>query len=400
MAKRPASTPRWIAGLLLAALCLPLSGCWDRSEIQERSFVLAAAVDVDEGEGNGQAAVERFANPHEQRIKVSLQVLRFGGGKAGEEKPGGETKTYLVGSTGSGTFEAVRDALGESSKGLWFENIQAVLLSEAAVKRYGLRKLLDFWRRDAEMRWRMRIFIIPGEAKPFLEFAPPTGEPGGIFFANLARRQIKDTHLPTARTDLSFISQALDNQGDLILPVLEKSGKNVKIKGAALFKGEQFATYIDEYTIKGIRFARMTEKSGLITFECPIHPGNMVTFELFRHTSILKPRVEGDKVYFTLDIALRGNLGEAQCEHQHDTTSVEYQQKAKRLIADEIKRNIEHSVAFCQALGIDLFEFKARLRAYEPKTWSRLENDWEKVYPTIPLIISVNVAIINVGEHR
>ncbi|MDT8902791.1 Ger(x)C family spore germination protein [Anaeroselena agilis] len=388
----------------LLAVCLLTAGCWDRVEIQDRAFVLAVAVDVAE-EGTdkepGKAKEESYAHPAPaDRFRATFQVLRFGEVKGGQEKPGGESKTFLVTGRGPGMLDAVRDALGESSKGLWFENMQVLLISQKAVERYGLAPVLDFFRRDAEMRGRAQIYITPGEAGKLLAIAPPTGEPGGVFLANIARRHTKDIHLPTARTDISFASQALDNRGDMIFPVVEPAGKSMKAKGGALFKGGKFLGYQDEYFISGLRMIRATEKSTAISFECPAHPGSTVTFELFRHQTVLKPHVEGDRVWFSLDIAMRGNLDEVQCGHKHDTLDPEYLDKAQRLVAEEVERNIRHTLAVSQRLGWEMFYFKSSLKAYKPHDWKRLKDRWDEIYPTVPLEVKVRVSIINVGEHK
>ena len=402
--RAPAAKARALAVVALIAACLLTAGCWDRVEIQERAFVLAVAVDVAE-EGTdkepGRSRVESFAHaPPADRFRVTFQVLRFGGGKGGEEKPGGASQTYLVTGRGPGMFEAVRDSLGESSKGLWFENLQAVIFSQAAIERYGLTPLIDFYRRDAEMRWRAQVFITPGEARKVLEIKPPSGEPGGIYLANVARRYKKDPHLPTARTDISFASQALDTGSDIIFPVLEPTGDTVKIKGGAMFRRERFLGFLDEYGVNGMRIIRATEKAALVTFECPQHPGSPVTFELFRHQTVLKPHVEGDKVWFTLDIAMRGNLGELGYPHGHDVPSPEYLQSVQNQVAAEVKRNVEHTLAIGQSLGWEMFYLRRTLQAYKPRDWARLKDRWDEIYPTMPVYVNVRVSVINVGEHE
>ena len=393
-----------LAALLVVA-CLLTAGCWDRVEIQDRAFVLAVAVDVaEEGADKepGKAKVESYAHPTPvDRYKVTFQVLRFGEAKGGQDRPGGGGgKTFLVTGRGPTMLDTVRDALGESSKGLWFENLQALIFSQQVIERYGMAPLLDFYRRDGEMRGRAQIYITPGEAGKLLKIAPPSGEPGGVFMASLARRNPKDIHLPTARTDISFASMALDGKADMIFPVLEAAGETMKIKGGALFKGDKFLGYQDEYFIRGLRMIRATEKSAAISFECPSHPGSATTFELFRHQTILKPHVEGERVWFTLDIAMRGNLDEIQCGHQHDTLDAEYLDKAQKLAAAEVERNIRHTLAVAQPLGWELFYFKRSLQAYKPKDWERIKDRWEEIYPTVPVEVKVRVSIINVGEHK
>jgi spore germination protein KC len=221
-----------------------------------------------------------------------------------------------------------------------------------------------------------------------------------VFLANVARRHVKDVHLPTAGTDISFFSMALDGKADIMFPVLEPVRETIKAKGAAMFKGGRFLGYQDEYFIRGVRFLRANEKSAVISFECPAHPGNATAFELFRHQTVVAPHVEGDRVWFTVDIAMRGNLDEIQCSHQHDSLDPEYLDRAQQLVAAEVERNIRHTLAIAQPLGWEMFYFKRSLQAYKPKEWERTKDRWQEIYPTMPVNVKVKVSIINVGEHK
>lgn len=395
---------RWlICGyLLLIAASVVVSGCWDRVEIQDRSFVLAMAIDVAEAPHSAarpEARVEWYVQGADQPrpFRFSLQVLKLGS----RERGGGEpSKTFVLSNTGNSIFETLRDTLGQSSKALWFEHNQAVIISEAAARRGGLSRVMDFWQRDAEMRWRMSLFVSRGEAAPLLDFTPPSGEPGGIYLANVARRHVKDSHLATAATDLLFTTESLDAKGDLALPVLELAGKALKIKGAALFKKGNLVGYIDEYAIQGVRFIRGVEKDVVITAPDPDNLGEFVVFEVFRHDTKIKPHVDGDNIYFTLDIAMRGNIGEISNKNKLNALNTEELRRMQTFIVEEVKRNIMYGQAAVQAKGTDILYFGKLLKAEEPKIWARVKDNWDTIFPTIPLYVSVNVSIINIGEHK
>jgi spore germination protein KC len=381
-----------------------LTGCWDQRELQDRGFVLVSAIDANDESSSSQKQqrIESFTHPHGgSPYRLSLQMLRLGGqtSEEGSKKSNGG-KTYVLSNTGHSLFEMARDMWGQSSKALWFEHQQAIIISEAVLKHTGLAHFLDFFQRDSEMRWRTRIYITPGKARPLLEYEPPSGEPGGLFFTALARQYSKDPHLPTFRTDLGFTTFDLDNGNDIILPRIEMVDNDVKVNGAALFKKDRLVGYIDEYAVKGQKYILGMEKSALITFECPLHPGGVTVFELYRHHTVLTPHVEGDSIYFTLDIAMRGNLGEATCALEHNTTGRQYQDDARQMFAQEVKRNIEYGRKTAQDLGVDVLNYSRLLKAKEPKTWEKIKDRWDEIFPTIPLIVSVNITILNVGEHQ
>lgn len=387
---------------LLICLCATITGCWDMRELQNRNFVLAAAIDVADAATSGSAAVTRtetFVQPHgTKRYRLSLQVLKLTATEP-ESKKAAVVKTFVVSNTGESMFEMLRDMLGQTSKGLWFEHLQTIVISEAAVRQAGLAPIIDLFRRDAEMRWRIRVYITPGEARPLLEYKPPTGEPGGIFLAQILQLHTRNIHVLGARSDLGYITQMLDNKEDIGIPRIEMADKVVKAGGMAVFKKDKFVGYLDEYAVMGLKFLRGTEKSAVFSVACPEHPGEVLVFELFDHDTVLRPHVAGDKIYFTLDIAMRGNIGEIQGTG-HDTTNPEHVRKLELLFAEAVKRSVLYAKDVLQADGVDVLTFRRKLKAYEPDTWEKIKARWDEIYPTVPLDVSVNVTIRNIGAHR
>jgi Ger(x)C family germination protein len=368
---------------------------------------MAVGIDLaNEGKKPGEKAevrrVETFVQEQGGKdYRLSLQLLRLTATTGTQGETASEpSKTFVISDTGSSLFEMERDMFGQSSKSLYFEHLNAIVISENAVKKNGLQPLLDFFLRDSEMRWRIKVFITPGEARPILEFVPPTGEPGGKYLTEIISNHRKGSHLAGARTDLGYISQALDNGLDVMIPRIEMADKVIKVGGLAAFKHDQFIGYVDEYVVRGIKMIVGTEKAFLITVECPQHPGNTLSFEIFHHDTVLTPHVEGNNVYFTLDIFMQGNLGEVTCAGKHDTRDFAYLRTAERLFADEVKRNAEFTLSELQRLQVDSLQLGAMVKGDYPDFWAQYGERWDDIYPTIPMIISVNVVIRDIGEHR
>lgn len=394
--------------MILLVVCLFTAGCWDARELQERSFVLAAAIDkVDEGEQgpkDKERQAETFVQLHgDKKYRLSLQVLKLGGGGGGDEagRKKDDSRTFILSNTGNSLFEMVRDMLGQSSKGLFFEHFQTLVISEAALKESGLLPIMDFFRRDPEMRWRIRVIVTPGNARSILEFKPPTGEPGGIFLASILRNHGRNFHVPGSRTDIGYLTQNLDNNRDFVLPRIVKEGGVLKVGGAAVFKKDKFVGYIDEKAVAGTKFIFGTERSGIITLPCKEHPDDILAFELFSHETKLSAHTEGENIYFVLDIVMRGNLGEVTCGADHqETLSENYIREAEVAFADEVKRQILYSHQISQKMGADYNQLGSKLKATKPKVWEKVRDNWDEVFPTVPLVVSVNVTIQGIGEHK
>ncbi|TWH45845.1 Ger(x)C family spore germination protein [Sporomusa sp. KB1] len=384
--------------------CLLTTGCWDAKEMQDRNFVLIAAIDdadiVKKSESEKHIAqTQTFVQKQgTKEYMLSLQILKLvkseskGGGTQGE-------KTFVISDTGKPMFEMVRDMLGQSSKSIYFEHLSAIVISEAAVKKNGLRPILDFFRRDPEMRSRTKIFITPGEAKAIAQYNPPTGEPGGTYLNGLIRNHRKNVHVAGSKADIGYITQAMDNDADYTIPRLDYIDNLPKLGGLALFKHDTLMGYADEYITRGFKFMYGTEKSAVIPVKCSDDPEQEIVYELFQHDTKLTPHIEGDTIYFTLDVTMQGNLGESNCKTKHDMHDLAFLHSVEQEVAQEVAQNVRDTWKFQQQLGVDIPNVKARFKGYHPFEWKKIKDQWEDIYPTIPLIISVNVSIRGVGEH-
>lgn len=395
--------------VILLCLSILTTGCWDRREIDERNFVLAIGIDMaDAGLKSGikpeQARevrrIETFSQPHgSKRYRLSLQILNMSPGSGEQEK----SKAYVISNTGESFFEMIRDMLGQSSKALWFEHLQVIIISEAVLKQAGLGEILDFFKRDSEMGSRIKIYVTSGEARSLLEYIPPSKEAGGVYLADIIRNQSRNSHVAGAKTDLGYTIEYLDNKANINVPRIELADKVVKLGGAAAFEKDHFIGYVDEYAIAGWKFIAGTEKSAIITIPCPDHPDHQAVFELFRHDTRLRPHVDGDAIYYTLDITMYGSLAELQGDIKQDNTmDAQYIHKLENAFADEVKRNVIYAMDISQKkLKTDVRNlFAAKLKAHEPDAWEKVKDQWAEIYPDIPLVISANVFINEIGIHK
>lgn len=387
--------------LLLILCCLPLAGCWDQRELQDRHMVLAAAIDVaDEPIGENETFVQPYGG---QQFRLSMQMLNLEPSTE-QQQTAAKAGTFIVSGVGRMLFEIVRDVLGQTSNSISWEHVQVIVISEAAIEAGGLDQLLDWFIRDAAMRWRIKLYITPGEAKSIIAYEPPSGEANGLFLAGILRNYAKNPHIAGSQTDLGFTASSLDNKQAVIMPKIELADNVIKVGGLAYIKNNRLAGYLNEYDTFGAKLFLGVEKSAVITSRCRDHPDNIYAFEVFQHDTRLQPHFEGDNLYYTLDITMYGNMNEKQrCPepNDHDSSNPAYLRELEVQFAQEVKKAAEHALKVHQAMGIDGLKMGRRLRIYYPKQWEKLKDRWEdEVFPRIPVVISVNVIIRQVGEHK
>lgn len=387
--------------LLLTALCLILAGCWDQRELQDRHFALAVAIDAAAGD---ESTGETFVQPYGGKVfRMSVELLDFepNQGERGSLSP---IKSYVVTNVGRSLLEMNRDMISQLGKPISWEHIQVIVISEAALAAGGLDQILDWFLRDNEMRWWMRLYVTPGEARSVIEFKPPSGEPVGIFLANAARNYFRNPHIVGIQ-DVGSTAVSLDKKLPLVLPKVELTDDIIKLGGAAVIdKTGHLAAYLNEYETMADKFVVGLEKGAVITSPCSEHPDYIFVYELFRHDTRLRAHLDGENLYYTLDITMYGNIAEMQrCpeRHVHASDNPAYARKLERQFAQEVKQMVEHGIKVQQEMGVDVLFFGRKLKISYPRKWEEVKDRWDKeVFPKIPVIVSVNVNINGVGEHK
>lgn len=379
----------WLLAFSLMLLCLALSGCWDRAELQERMFILGIAIDKGEKE--------------ESFYQVSIQVLDIQpnmGSEGGRSKA--KTDTYIITEEGRSIAAILRKMLQQTDRKLWFDNVQIVVISEEALQQGGLCQLLDYIVREKEFRLGIKGFVTRGKAKKILEFKPFCGTPGGMFLENITDFVGKNPHLEGQMLDVKAYIENRDNQEVFGFSKVELEGETLKINGLAAMNSQgTLVGYLDEYAVKGSNFLTGKVKSGVISFACPVHPEHIVVVEIDKNQRNLTATVEGENIGFTLESTLWARLGEVQCACLHPTDQREYLAEAEDLVRQEVERNINYTFARYQQLGWDHNLFSQTVQRQYPLEWDKVKEHWAtENFPKTTLTLKTHVHVENIGNHK
>ncbi|HMM19732.1 MAG TPA: Ger(x)C family spore germination protein [Selenomonadales bacterium] len=384
---------------VLLLIAVATSGCWDRGELQDRGVVTAIALDVAPANPTPEQLNATFTQPHgTKRFLMSYQVLKL---EPSEGKTKSKSGPYVLSNLGESLFEMVRDTLGQTSKILYYEHMDTIIISEAVLREISLRELIDYLIREPEFRWRIRIYVTPGEAKPILEYESPTGEPSGELISGIASGQVRNAHLPVGNSDLGYLIAALDNGGDISLPCLTLAGGVLKMGGAAVFRQDRFAGYIDEYMVQGLRLLRGLQKSASIVAESPDYPGQKLALKMLGEKCEVRPVIIDGQLHYVVKIHVWGNIEELLGFKSKEPLSPEQLPGLEAAFRNEIVNNITASVRAVQSVPCDLNGFfGGKVRAYLPDEWEEYQNNWPEVFSKAQFDIQATVTIHNLGDHK
>lgn len=409
-----------VHAFILLIMPLLLTGCWDRIDIENRGYVLGVAIDkyppIPENNGGsgkeeaGEQEEEKFEvqNIHTGKplyamtiqvpiIKKALLTAPFGGGGGGSE---GGSKTWELTQVGNSFMEMNRAIAERVSLSPYYEQLQIIIISEDVAKE-GLNNITDFFARDAEMRRRTKVFISSeGNAKKVLDVTPRIDDYSSVYLAKVSLNTRLNAGI-IYHTDLGEAMQNIHAGLDFMLPKVDSTKDEVRVGGAAMFQGDRMVGSLNELEVEAVQMIQNLYKGGILTVEYPNSPRGIITLEVTKAKTKVKPRVDGNSVRFEISISIDGNYAENVSMSSQQRISSDYLKSVEKLFSSYIEKQCTETVKKVQSeFNADIFHFNKILKEEEPTYWKWARDKWRDIFPAVEVKVDAQVAIRQVGNTR
>lgn len=364
--------------LILVSMLVLLSGCWDRTEINDIAFIVATAYDK-EGEKYRVTfqlpLVKQFASP--------------GGGSTG-----GEKAWYLDSSTGITIREADDRQQESTSRDLYFGHRRVLIFGEA-LAREDITKAIDISARMPENRLTALAVISKGPGRNILNVES--------IVERIPSEKIRElivltmTKPPTVRMMLDIIKS---DGIDLMLPAVEivqtepgEQGKpipTIQFSSLGVFRGNKLVGYMDEELAQGLLVG--SGHVGVPNISVgPFEEGNIT----IRLTEInQKIRLVSTTNPYKYELVLRAKGGVIENQSRYDLSNAARLAKVEQLLNERMNRMVDKVLERLKEMKSDPLGFGDVLYRTNPKEWHEIRNNWhEDVYPHIQVDVKTNVHI-------
>lgn len=375
-----------IASLLLCSSA-GLSGCWDRTEINDVAFVIGSCVDKEKG-----------------LYRSTLQIALPGNlGGSGSEGGGGGTEGnksyYLESKTGVTLRNSNMEVQAGNSRNLSFAHRRTLLLGEEFA-RESVAPMLDQFARIPQNRLSSLVAVTEGPAYKIMDASAPMEQ-----FPSEMIRELMNQFTKRPVNLKLFANDLLSEGIDVSLPYislqeavpegLKETKKNIQITGLALFKGDRMVGVLKGQEVRMINLAMNQATSPDILVSGPNGKG-YVTIKFTENVVALKPIIRGDQITMRISILAKGAVIE---------NNTEYSLGAKKNMAlleqnasKEMIQQIHSGLRLLQEkYHSDTLGFGRAIQQKNPRAWERLKDRWDEVYPTVKVVIDTNLHIENIG---
>ncbi|OCT16282.1 hypothetical protein A8709_02275 [Paenibacillus pectinilyticus] len=388
---------RSINMLLLIAILLLTTGCWNRQEADKIEYVLAAGIDLND---KGQIVLTV--------LTPVLEAMKPTSGLKGEQK-----KTLSV--VGNTTFEAARSYIKIVGRKLYWSHLQVLIIGEEAAKT-NVNHYLDFFSSDPELRGTAYIALAKGRALDMLESSPDItalssnylkdsitntdleGKSVKVHFTEFARKLAEPTGGQPFTSMLQLVEQS-DYVKDTVGVKPYQGGETHQsslfyTSGTGVFSNGKLVGTLNGTETRGFMWVRGKLKSSIVVVPCPDDSNCRISLEIAgEKKSRQKVYYRDGKATIQLHIAVEFNIGDkASTQFQTDAKTITY-------LEDQLSGTIRSEVQLAfRKIAIkyksDIFAFGNRLEDRDPKLWKQIKDQWEEsILPEADLDIQVNAKL-------
>ncbi len=370
--------------LLVSAVVLPLSGCWDRTEVNDIAIITAASMDKKEGQ-----------------VEVSVQVFNpssLGGGTGQGGSSGGDMRTIVRSGEGRNIADAVSRLQTKLPRNLFWGHCKVFIMSKSIAEE-GIRDEMDFLLRHSQPRERAYMYVSNGRAASVLELLPPIERTSGEVI-----REISDLGIGMKVTlkDLNLMIKS--GARSAILPLVdrlaprqgEEQNRTIPyMTGAVVFRNDKMVGTISDLASRGVMWIRNEVERATITTE-PEDDMSSISVYPVKQSTTLTPRIVDGQWSMQIGITMVGDL--VMNGTPYNPMEPEVLNRMEQAVRVAVQRRVELALHQVQKeMQVDIFDFAERFHQQYPKQWSKVKDDWEEVFATLEVPVDISVTIRRPG---
>jgi len=391
---------------LLILVVLPVSGCWNKREVNEMSYITAFGVD-------------RIVADGKPQFNVSMLIVRTAGtvmgSGIGEMPQSRNSAGDVISASGETIFDAVRNLNLRSARQLFLSHSLILVIGEEMAEE-GIGELIEFTARHKSFRLRSWVAVCRGKAVDALQVRPEFEILASLEIARTIKRN-KPRVSKVAASDLFQVMYDLLTPGkeavvthlNIFSPPEKSSStggegnssgnsgeaKTFAISGSAVFLGDRLVGWLDEEESQGLLFINNRASGGAIPFAVDA-PEKNSSFLYRAAKGRVKIVFEDGEPVFEIRIKAKGELLEEK-NALIDITQQQDVKKAEMLINEEVERRCLKALEKCQQLRSDVFGFGDKIHRYYPGYWKQIRNQWTEFFPFAKVTVKADFTIEHPG---
>lgn len=380
----------------LLLICILLSGCWDKVEIDRKSIVSIMGIDVGEDVGK-QKEIAKF-KPTEPYTALDMKKLHvvFGApdiSKLGPDKGGTAENIYLT-ADGYSMQDAIGKAALKSSRDIKFSHTKLLVLSSTLMENSDIAKeVIDYLQREPSLNRMMYVVLAEGKAEEYIKLKPDMEKNIEGYITGLVENSDRnESILPITLNEFLIL---LSENGNALLPrmSMEKNKKQLKVDGVSIIKNYKLKGALTASQTGNLEMLRGTLKGGKRVTFLNGHPVDFMIDGVDRKISV--DNTNG-KLTFNINVRLEGEI-----KDYYTDNSIFSKEKLKELqnnFNKSIKKECEQVVKLTQQeFEVDPIGVREYIEKFHPTIFKERKDNWDEAYKNSIINVNVDTNIRRIG---
>jgi len=385
--------------LVLVFMCIFLTGCWDKVEIDRNAFVSVIGVDVGKDIRNKKALEnvkpgEPFGERDLKRLNVTFAFPDIS--KYTSQNPEISSDKFVK-TPAYSMEDALSNAVSKSSRTLNLGHSELLLLSDELLQYpEQIKEIADFLSRSPLVNRTMYVVMTEGNVEEFFNFNIEMEKTLGTYLTGLMESSKRNASiLPVNLNEFLIL---LGDNGNAIIPAIkiDKDKNEMLIDGIAIIKGYKHVGILspqDTTVVEMLRGKLISGKKVIYKDKVPID------FEIDNLERKIKVTEDNGKLLFKINIDIEGRIKEYKVDRElfYDDTIEEIEKYFSNSLSEEgqkIARRVQREY------GVDIFGFREQITKFMPSTWEKVKGDWEKAFKDAEIDVNVDVKARRIGTRK
>lgn len=380
--------------LFFVVICLSLTGCYDKTELDNLAYVIGIGLDVGEAQ-NGEDDDSDGENLNiTYQIAIPVKI-------AGENNSSGKETytTYTVSASSLFMGNSIVNAM--ASKEINLSHINIILYSEEIAKK-GLSGHINGLLSNTDIRPKTPVAICRGKASDFFNQITPVLETNPARYYSLILSSFNYTDESIGSELISFYSnaQSIDREASTVIGEISSEELNnsdsdenkdkAVFKGLAVFKAGTMIGEIPPKITDAHLLLTNALKRGNVTVKDPEDENSIATATIRQYTPT-KINVDVKDKVPKVDITLFINAHLEASNSTTDYLNPENKQKLKKAIEEKVTSNIYEYLNEIKKLDSDIVGI-GKYAKVKCLTWKDYEDlNWQEIFKNSEFNVNVKV---------
>lgn len=387
---------KWLLRTVIyVGLLLMLTSCWNSRELNDLAIVSAIGIDK---------------APDKDEYRVTFQLVNPAATATSSSSNSSEPAITCYTSSDRTLFGALRKTSKKASRQLFFAHTQLLVIGESMAKS-GINDIFDLFERSHELRLNSTVLLSRNtDAGSILETLVPIEIVPAMGLVkkseNTARvwGEHKDMNILDILTDLT-------GEGELVISGIEIAGnkdevgtmgnvEQTKVKalllmsGLGVFKDGKLQQWMEGSEARGTLWIQNEIQEASVDVNYGKEK-EVITVNVILSKTDVKVEIKDGVPVIHLHIEEEGSVNETKV--YVDFSKREEILQVEKGLEEKTKAEVIEAFKAAQRMKSDIFNFAGELKRTKPKQWEQVAKEWDSLFATAKLDVSVTAYVRTTG---